>query len=186
MSKARPYFALHQIDTGLYTRGKEYYSKDGVEYIGPYHKLPNGMIFTGFVPTDRSTELFLLSNQIVASTEYRTLTKIATGKYIEPIYSAPRPSDDDYSNGFIFRYFVQKRNDPAGSIIEIDKEQYDGINRSNGPGINENVWRKLTIAWYIRGDGNSVAALNSNTLHKAAVNFYGLIQYVKNTIEFLK
>ena len=41
----------------------------------------------------------------------------------------PIPSDYDYSNGFIERYFVQKSNDINGHVYEVNKnnrENYQG------------------------------------------------------------
>ena len=65
MAKTRPYFALHQIDTGKYTRGGEYYKLDGDVYVGPYHILPNDQIFTGFVPAISSVEIYTLTGELL-------------------------------------------------------------------------------------------------------------------------
>lgn len=186
MSKKRPYYALHQILTGQYTRGLEFYTVDGIEYKGPYHKLPNGQFFTGFVPHESSIELFHLDTKIASSTDYRKLTKIETGKYVDPVYVLPSPTDNMYNEGFFYRYFVQQRNNPNSTIIEIDKEQFDSCNRTNGPGINENIWKKFRIQWIIRGDGITVSDLNRNILYTANNSFPGIIKYLTNLIEFLR
>ena len=39
----------------------------------------------------------------------------------------PKPTESDYSNGFIRRYFIQKTNDPNGHIFEVSAEIYDEL-----------------------------------------------------------
>ena len=42
----------------------------------------------------------------------------------------PNPTERDYENGYIRRYFVQKRNDKSSPIFEVSLNQFENIDRS--------------------------------------------------------
>jgi|694.fasta_scaffold02037_3 hypothetical protein len=56
----------------------------------------------------------------------------------------PTPSDTDYENGFIERYFTQKVNDKNSYVFEIDKEVY--FNLFENP-----YWAVEIMKWRITG-----------------------------------
>lgn len=183
-TRKRPYYALHQIETGKYTKGGELFREDGTPYVGPYHILPNGWYYSGFVPLSDSIELFE-SKPSDADPIYTRLTKVETGNYLEPVYVRPKPEAEDYNNGYMNRYFVQKRNNPISSIVEISKDQFDSVNRTNGPGINAYLWRRIEIPWRIRGKSiNEVSDINLSVVKDASKKFIGIGKYLINLIEF--
>ena len=185
MSVRRPYYAIHQILTGQYTSGGEYYRESGEVYRGPYHVLPNEQVFTGFVPNRNSEELFVLSAQLVQESQYRKITKIKTGKYLSPRFYFPQLSEEEINQGFFVRYFVQQKNSPRSTIVEIDEDQFNGVNLVNGPGINGALWRKTSLQWLTRAtDADTLATLNANTLFYSEQIFPGITQYLSNLIEF--
>lgn len=185
MALKKPYYALHQIETGKYTSGGEYYKQNGVIYVGPYHILPNGQVYTGFTPFVGSEELFVLSNQLVQESQYRRITKVKTGNYSSPTFYYAFPTDNDKRNGFFIRYFVQQKNQPRSTIVEVDEDQYNSTNIINGPGINGNIWRRLKINWVIKGDIDVVIQLNQNTLELVEPRFPGIKSHLSNLIEFV-
>lgn len=185
MPLKRPYYALHQIDTGKYTVGAEYYRQDGKIYVGPYHVLPNEQVFTGFVPRSDSKEIFILNGQFEEASVYRGLTSIKVGKYTSPVYHLPIPTDEDKNNGYITRYFVQQRNNPRSTITEIDVEQYNAVNKLNAPGINGGIWRKVKFDWRISGDIDYIIEINKRTVGSLSNTFKGLNKYLSNYIELI-
>jgi hypothetical protein len=179
MSKKRPFFQIHQIETGLYTSGGEFFLETGDVYIGPYHKLPNEQYFTGFKPLERSIELFTVVNDVIGDPVYRRITKIKTGKYIQPIFKPQVATDDEMKSGEYRRYFVQQKNDPIGTIIEIDKDQYASVNITNGPGINGLLWRSISFIWRVNTSNEDIYKMNAITINGLEGEFRGLLKYLK-------
>ena len=56
----------------------------------------------------------------------------------------PTPSDTDYENGFIERYFTQKVNDKNSYVFEIDKEVYFDL-------FENPYWVSEIMKWRITG-----------------------------------
>jgi hypothetical protein len=56
----------------------------------------------------------------------------------------PKPTDDDYSNGIIERYFTQKVNDVNGFVYEINLDTYNELK------LNP-YWVIETIKWRLSG-----------------------------------
>ena len=56
----------------------------------------------------------------------------------------PIPSDTDYENGFIERYFTQKVNDKNSYVFEIDKEEYSNL-------FKNPYWVSEIMKWRITG-----------------------------------
>ena len=56
----------------------------------------------------------------------------------------PIPTELDYDNGFIRRYFVQKTNDDNGFIFEVSNQIYDNY-------INSPFWKTTDLKWRIKG-----------------------------------
>ena len=75
----------------------------------------------------------------------------------------PTPSEDDYSVGFIVRYFIQKVNDENGHIFEIDENEYN-LYRNNLH------WKTDELKWRITGPKNPTYDLNGNIDDKGVIN----------------
>lgn len=186
MPRKRPYFPLHRITTGKYTKGGEYVLENGSDYIGPYHILPNGWLYSGFIPHSTSVDLYDIDVHSDKNIKYMELTSIKTFNYISPVYTLPQPSIQDYNNGYFVRYFVQKRSNPIRSIIEINYDQYTTINKINGPGINGYIWNSSQLKWHIRGHIDSIKFENQRSLNLTESTFSGISNYITNLIEFFK
>ena len=184
----QPYYNLHQILTGQYTSGDEFVLPDGSIYIGAYHILPTNQRFTEFRPTEKSVEIFELRlNPTLDILKYNQLTGNEINRYIAPVSFNPSPTPDEYKKGTIERFFIQKRNSPLNTILEIDSVQYNTINTTNNPGINGTLWNKLKIAWRIsKLPKEDAQYLNIRTLQQATPNFPGIGTFITNTLEFFK
>lgn len=191
MSRTPAYYPLHSITTGQYTSGGEYvYWKPvtldtDIEYVGLYHVLPNGEVWTGAVPSDTSQRLvekrFEVSYDVKVYDRNRDRT---INRYVSPVSVWPRPTQEDYMTGYIDRFFVQKRNQPYNTIQEIDADQYISINTTDKPGINGLIWNHVQLRWYITG--KFASDMNQTAIHKAEKNFPGLKMYLKFPLEFWK
>lgn len=184
----RPYYALHQIVTGQYTSGNEFVLADGSDYIGGYHILPNEQVFTGAQPQITSNELYVKrTDQTEDVKQYNILTNSKTSQYVSPIPIFRIPDSDEYREGIMERYFVQKRNNPLNTIMEIDADQYNSINRDNVEGINGVMYNDLLIDWRIsnipRGDAQYH---NQQTLITSEKTFRGITSFLTNPLEFYK
>lgn len=188
MPVQRPYYALHQVILGKYTPGGEYILDTGDDYIGMYHVLPNGQVFTESRPATTSVELYVkridLSEQAKV---YNQIMGLKPSQYKSPMPIQPIVTLDDYTRGEIQRFFVQKRNNPSATIIEIDSDQYNSINVSNNPGINGVIWNKVLIPWKVSlMPKNDVAYLNSVEILKAEQLFPGIKNFLTDYLEFYR
>lgn len=183
-----PFFNLHQIEKGLYTNGDEFIIKDGSIYIGSYHRLPTQQFFTGFRPEKGSVELFELRlNPTADILRYNQITGNEINRYNPPISFSPFPTADDYKRGKIERFFVQKRNSPLNTIVEIDQVQFASVNNQNNPGINGVIWNKVGLDWIIsKIPIQDAEYLNGREIQKNLINFPHLDLILTNTLEFYR
>lgn len=184
----RPYYNLHQIVLGQYSSGGEFVVKDGSEYIGLFHILPTGQRFSGARPEKDSVELFEIRlNPTEDLLRYNQLSQSEISRYEVPVSYSPSPTFDDYKRGFIERFFVQKRNSPLNTIVEIDYQQYNQINTLNNPGINGVIYNKVKIKWTISKIPVSDAEyLNGFEIQKNLPNFPYLNQAITSLLEFYR
>lgn len=61
----------------------------------------------------------------------------------------PIPTEFDYDNGFIRRYFIQKTNDSNGFVFEVSEEVHDEL------GDNP-FWKVADLKWRITGPKQTV------------------------------
>lgn len=188
MAVRRPYFNLHQIITGEFTSGGEYVFADGTDYIGPFHILPTNQLFTGTRPESKSKEIF---EKRIETTQdilrYNLNTASVSPRYETPVAISRVPTSDEYQLGEMERYFVQKRNSPLNTIIEIDGIQFNKINTRNNPGINGIIWKELLLKWKIgKIPKEDVFSWNGRLVITAENNFPGISNFLPNYLEFYR
>ena len=180
------YTPPEKIETSLYTSGKEWmFLNTNEEYIGLYHKYPNGSVYSEASFNDFSQELESYAPAI--ETEfggvYYNLTQARFNNYIEPKYYQLIPTNADYENARVTRYFVQKRND-LSQIIEVDSESYNNVNNKNKTGIDAGRYRKIAINWSISGPRADVQKANHRVILNS--NVLELSDYLTDLLEFYK
>lgn len=96
-----------------------------------------------------------------------------------PTFEA-QPNEQDYKIGYIYRYFVIKRNQPLGVISEINKELYDKFTSSS-------FYLAVKLRWKIAG-GNKfeVEQLNQRSINLAQETMSNIDTYVKNLTKFYR
>jgi hypothetical protein len=185
---SQPYFNLHQIVTGKYTSGNEFVLRNGEDYVGLFHILPTGQRFSGSQPEPLSVELFEKRfTPTLDILRYNQITESEINRYIPPILFYPQVTDEDYKRGKIQRFFVQKRNSPLNTIMEIDGQQYNSINNENNPGINGVIWNKLLLEWRIsKIEPKDASYLNELEVQKSIPKFPYIQTYLTNFLEFYR
>ena len=103
----------------------------------------------------------------------------------------PIPTELDYDNGFIRRYFVQKTNDDNGFIFEVSNQIYDNY-------INSPFWKTTDLKWRIKGskipiykqDGTledtGVENSNKAAIGLASAKLKNIGLYLPNLLQFHK
>ena len=76
----------------------------------------------------------------------------------------PSPSDQDYADGKINRYFVQKANDKRAPVFEISESLFDELNPNP-------FWAKVQLDWRIKGDLEPVFNENGKLIDVGVRNF---------------
>lgn len=112
-------------------------------------------------------------------------------KVVYPNTIVPVPSEDDYANGYIRRYFVKKANDTNGHIFEISKETY--LEYLQNP-----LWIVDNIKWRISGpiepvynsngemDDRGVRNSNKAAIQLSINKIKNLQLYLPNLLQFHK
>lgn len=103
----------------------------------------------------------------------------------------PSPSEQNYSDGKINRYFIQKSNDKISPVFEISNDTYKAL-FANG------YWSKVELEWKIRGElepvfnekgvliDMGVRNFNLNQIAKFQKIIPPLNRYLINPIQFYK
>lgn len=185
---ARPIYTPNKKLKRGYTQGAEYIlSTTKEEYIGPYYIYPNQKIYTGTSPSTTSVELevFTTPYNDPNTTRYAELTAIQFNNHTAPRYYYPSPSADDYTKGYIERYFVQKINEP-NLIREVTQDAASNVNKDNRPGINKQLYRVLRLKWLITGNPENVRKTHNRILQLRESQMPGISNYLTDRIEFLR
>lgn len=184
----KPYYNLHQLVLGQITSGGEFVLKTGEIYVGMFHILPTNQKFSGARPEKGSVELFELRlNPTEDILRYNQITGNEINRYNPPVSFSPIPTADDYKRNKIERFFVQKRNSPMNTIMEIDQFQHQTINVKNNPGINGVIYNSVRIDWIIsKIPINDAEYLNGREIQKNLINFPHLDLILTNTLEFYR
>ena len=196
--RPKVYYPKTYITEGLHTSGKELMYKNGKEYVGPYHSYTDGFKMSGALYNEKTSEFLIPYVNILSQSKgnftYDKIKKIGDiSGYKVPKSYYPHPSIDDYTNGYILRYLIKKRNEVNGRIIEVTKKQYETLGTS-GEGINGNLYHGLILKWKINGNKDDViknsvtlpgiANANKKTLFLKKSIFPGIVEFLGDTEEF--
>ena len=183
MARKRIYYPEGAIQKGLYTNGGEWMFEDGTEYTGQYHKYLNTReVFTeSYYIKDVSKKLIRYYNLDVDfqknTFEYNTLKEVVKDYTPELTIPDPyflQPSQEDYDNGFVERYFYKRKG--STTINEISKK---GFGNLNSP-----YYQKLKLKWKITGPLNDtteetgIIDTNRRTILLYQNEFTGLERYL--------
>ena len=184
----REYYNLHQIDTGKYALPNQFIFLDGEDYVGPYHILPNGKFFTGNIPELKSKQIIEKGDKLISKDviKYNNIKNEELTTFVSPVAFFPNINEIDIDNGYIERFFVQRRNNPDNTIMEIDLDQYlnIGTEKNNISSVNYN---SIHLKWYIsKLDDKTKIQLNRRQIEDAEKKFKGLKKFITNYLEYSK
>ena len=188
------YYPLSQITSNLYTNGNEFaYLSNNQPYVGYYWKTSKGKYYTGKTPQDTPiSELILLSfNEANASQlidSYYNQDEITPVRYVDltnpppaallPSYSPTFPTQQDYTNGEMRRYFCKKTNEII--YLEISKDTYDKL-VDQDPKILYQLYLPFNLPWQLTGSKEQVFTTNKNIVELTSVR-----QKLPMLMEYLK
>lgn len=185
MVKKRRFFPEGDIKTKYAKSGEFVIKESNHDFEGLYHILPDGTKWTEPKPSTKSEELTTKRFDVSERVQQYNLQKGETQKLTGiPTPHYPIPNSDDYNRGYINRYFLQKKNNPLNSIIEVSEQEYRSVS-TNGT-IDPTLWNKVTVKWKITS--KHAGEMNENTLKKVLrqSNFKHLEKYLNNYFEFVK
>lgn len=171
------YYPSFRIKSNQSTTGFDY-TVDGKPYIGKYYITYDGKAYSGADPISGPNKLLtpvnqyrdnpILSNNALPGVLIQSLAKVTPNlegkltanlkkniaKSDKPTPYYPVPLPEDYTRGYITRYFIKKINN-AGYITEISQEEY--IDIENGDVLYDiSMYMTATIFWKLTGPLNSV------------------------------
>ena len=175
--------------TVKYTNGYEYRSiSTRKPYKGYYIETLSGQRYAGSDPQLITDTLEVIAPQmdlsiILDSTDniiYNRLTKTQSesqGKF-QPVPSTkPKPTQQDYQNGFFTRYISVRRNNI--SIQEISKDTYDKMAKQTQH--NPNLYGRFKFNWEL---GDNAAVANTKILRRLNKQVPGIFDFFINKSEY--
>lgn len=184
------YTSLAGANDYRYTKGKEYTTNSGEEYIGEYHIARGGQAFTG--PTSTTTSgitnqplQIYYNNQDHFIYDRLFQYRPAVKQYIQPIpyFYTPRESEGVYDTGFDLRFFVQRRNADMYAI-EIDGDQFDRVGREGG--IDSAIYASVALQWRLSGTLQAIEEINKRNTNIASVELPGLPFAITSYTQFAR
>ena len=162
----------------------------GIEYIGLYHTIKNGQIWSEGSFNKNSVQLRLYVDTIAGGSSpsagiYFNLTAAIFDKHLVPVYYYPIPKESDYKAAKFVRFFISKKNDYS-TLMEIDIKQFKARNVNNKKGINSDLYIIVELAWSISGPKEDVARANKSSILKASKIIPTLKSYLGDLTEYYK
>lgn len=188
--RSSKYSSVAGANDYLYTKGKEFTTETGEEYIGEYHVKRGGQAYTG--PTSNTTSgissrplypYYSNHDQFIYDRifEYKPLVKQHTQPI--PYFYTPRESEGVYDAGFDIRFFVQRRNADSYAI-EIDGNQFDRVGREGG--IDSAIYASVALHWRLTGTLAAIEELNKRNTNIASTELPGLPFAINSYTQFAR
>lgn len=170
-----------------YTNGGEYVIKStGEIYVGHYLELPNNVYYAGSDPQliTEELKLFIPSSVNIPNTRQNAVFGILNKQYVEqekqyttPVASKVFPTEENYTNGSMVRYFGQRIQ--TGRYFEVDEKTYSDIRSGNR--IDRSLYTAGQLRWALKGDTEKI---NGTNLLRLEETFPGLRKLFVNLTEF--
>tara|TARA_R110000772_G_scaffold142344_1_gene252023 strand:- start:53 stop:643 length:591 start_codon:yes stop_codon:yes gene_type:complete len=193
------YYPQSKILTNQYTDGTELvYESTKQYYVGAYHILSNGNIFTGKNPRDGELKKLefkepILYNNANDSDEFTQLSlnptnttydgirkrqniKPPNAELIEPKYSEPAISYPSFK-----RYFLRRTNNVI--FTEVSQIDFNAI-KIKDPKYNFGIYIPFELIWTTSGANIAETNEKMTFLTEKRFKVYGLSKYITNYTEF--
>jgi len=193
------YYPQSKILTNQNTSGQEYVYKNntGRVYVGYYHILATGKIFTGKNPRDGQIQELILIPDSLFNTDLTNLTSAEKESYkstaydnirsrqnikppnaelIEPKYSEPAVSYPSFT-----RYFLRRTNNVI--FTEVNQIDFNAI-KIRDPEYNFGIYIPFELPWTTSGANIAETNQKITLLTEKRFKVYGLSKYITNYTEF--
>jgi len=189
--RQKAYYTENEIETNLYTTGKQFMLTDRTEYIGLYHRyiVTNEVYTLASWSKSKSKKLIKFEELDPKVISYKTAKPKIKTKYKIPIVHNIIITPKDKKAGTITRYFLKKIN--STEIIEINQQQFKDFNNEK---IDPNLYICVSLVWHITGElsdstkGNisitGVRTKNKISVDSANKSMNGINKYLVNLTEF--
>ena len=188
--RKKEYYNKEEVVENQYTTGKEYMTKNRVEYIGLYHKYITGEVYTlATYNPNKSIPLITYQEESADIKLYKTNKSKIKTKYNTPTVFYPSPTTDDIKKKRMTRYVL--KNVSTNQIFETNLQTVKNYQKKK---IDNNLYQLETIEWKISGPLNTttingitqigVIEENIQTIRNKSKKMSGLLQYFKSYSEF--
>lgn len=188
--RKKEYYNKEEIVENQYTTGKEYMTKNRVEYIGLYHKYVTGEVYTlATFNANKSISLMPYQEESLDIKLYKTNKPKIKTKYNTPNIFYPSITTDDINKKRLIRYIL--KNVSTNQIFETDQQTVQHYQKKK---IDNNLYQLEIINWKIAGPLNTtttngiteigVVEQNIETIRNKSKKMSGLLQYFKSYSEF--
>jgi len=188
--RKKEYYNKEEIVENQYTTGKEYMTKNRVEYIGLYHKYITGEVYTlARYNSNKSVPLIPYQEESDDIKIYKSNKPKIKTKYNTPNIFYPSPTTADIKKKRMTRYVL--KNVSTNQIFETNLQTVKNYQKKK---IDNNLYQLETIEWKISGPLNTttingitqigVIEENIQTIRNKSKKMSGLLQYFKSYSEF--
>jgi len=188
--RKKEYYNKEEIVENQYTTGKEYMTKNRVEYIGLYHKYITGEVYTlSTYDANKSIPLITYQEESDDIKLYKSNKPKIKTKYNTPNIFYPSPTTDDIKKKRMTRYVL--KNISTNQIFETNLQTVKNYQKKK---IDNNLYQLETIEWKISGPLNTITVNgitqtgvieeNIKTIRNKSRKMSGLLQYFKSYSEF--
>jgi hypothetical protein len=193
------YYPLYATINNLNTKGGELLLNK-TSYTGKYYKTADGEFYSGPNPQTGPNEKLIEVKNYKATPGLNTIDvpfklqeslSIKTNASIrvpgKPNSYYPQPTQEEYTRGYLIRYFTKKEND-KGFIIEISEDEYNSI--LNGTADYDiRIYQVISILWKLTGPLNSqrksqyniipgIIDTNKRLVETSNKNFLGIVEFI--------
>ena len=101
-----------------------------------------------------------------------------------PIYTPPQPTEEDYQNGEMQRYFLKKVNEI--SYLEVNSTTFTNYVKQSST-TNYSLYNAFSIPWVLTGKREEAYQINKNTVSRTEKmnSLRGFKSYLKNRFDQL-
>lgn len=194
------YYPSYAVIPNLTTNGKEFFL-NGKPYAGKYYQTIDGEFYSGpnpeTGPNEKLNEINFnegtpgLNNVFLPlkiKQELAIKTNVVSNRTQgQPGSFFPQPTQEDYTKGYITRYFTKKENE-KGYIIEISREEYNDIVNGDTD-YDIRLYQVTTILWKLTGPLNNtrksqyniipgIIETNRRLTESSNKNFLGIVEFI--------
>lgn len=188
--RASKYSAFAETNDYRYTKGKEFTTQQGDEYIGEYHVTSEGVAYTGptmqkdsLQPRSRLLPYYANQDHFTYDKSFGFYPKPKSFRQPVPYVYVPIESEGVYLTGYDFRYFVQRHNSDSFAI-EINGEQFNNIGKDFG--IDNAIYAFVAVRWKLTGTLEFIEQTNKTNINIATQQLPALPYSISSYTQFAR